>query len=43
METKSNEFSIIGVEYKRPHLLKSDIEADLKVTEGCKITLMKGY
>ncbi len=37
---ESNEFLIMGVEYKRPRLSKNDIEADLKVTEGCRIVLM---
>lgn len=40
MEAKSNEFSIMGVEYKRPRLSKNDVKADLKVIEGCRISLM---
>lgn len=41
MEAKSNEFSIISVEYKRPRLSKKDIDSDLMVKEGCQITFMK--
>lgn len=40
MEAKSNEFSIMSIEYKRPHLSKNNIKADLKVTESCQISLM---
>ena len=40
METKSNAFSIMSVEYKKPHLLKNDIKADLKVKERCQIALI---
>ena len=40
METKSNKFSIMSVEYKKPLLSKNDIKADLKVKQGGQITLI---
>lgn len=40
MEVKSNDFFIMSVNYKRPHLLKNNTKSNLKVTEGCQIALM---